>query len=83
MLLGTNFAYYSQIDCRSVSVCFGVFCLKVYVKHLLEPLLHTILALPGPRTTIMVLTFLLNHDIFLMVNLDSYFVLDLFVTLIQ
>ena len=49
-----------------LSLCFCLFwCIsfKVYVEHLLEPLLQTILALSGPRTTIMVRysTLLLNY----------------------
>lgn len=67
--LGTILVYYSQIDCHSTlsgTLCNYLFCcisLKVYVEHLLEPLLQTILALSGPRTTIMVpcSTFRLNY----------------------
>jgi len=73
-----------------MSFCFClIWCisLKVYVDHLLEPLLQTILALSGPRTTIVVCfsTPLLNYAHISYSNLYNslvyYFVLNLFMKL--
>lgn len=35
----------------------SIYCYKVYSEHLLEPLLQTLFALSGPRTTILVSSF--------------------------
>lgn len=50
----------SSIICRMLNVLRvpnSIYCYKVYAEHLLEPLLRTIFALSGPRTTILVNSF--------------------------
>lgn len=67
-IIGTDVVCLTKIRIRFVRVCLGLnwfnifeicdnilMCYKVYAEHLLEPLLQTMLALSGPKTTILVI----------------------------
>lgn len=60
-----KFILSSSNICRMLNVLrvqTSIYCYKVYAEHLLEPLLRTIFALSGPRTTILVNSFAVTWE---------------------